>query len=135
VAFKPISLDATTSYVSFRDPAIDWDGMVLAEIEKKAKGKKKTATDQLKIAVKSELLISIATKAAKHPGDAEKAMQLKDGLQPTRFVLGAIEPGEMNRIQDECGASYDNPAKFRVQRVALARVYGVSAADRKYAKR
>lgn len=92
MAFKPITKDSVTSYVSLSDPAIDWEAMAGGDDAKRA-----------------ENIQALADAAAKHPADAEKLMKFRDGQQPTRFILGPIDPVEMNRIQDECGsAAADN---------------------------
>lgn len=45
---------------------------------------------------------------ARNPTCWKEYLTFKDGERPTEFVIGMVDPSELNRIEDECGLGTSN---------------------------
>jgi hypothetical protein len=106
--FKPLTLSAQTTYVSHKDPAIDWDKIVEQEVA----ASPDLQSAELSAAEREEraggkFVTRFLAAAIKNPADAVAMLRFRDGEQPTKFMIGVIPPDELTRISDECKLGSD----------------------------
>lgn len=89
MALKPTTLDATTTCVSMQDPAFDL-----------AASKRMERED----APQSQWPLAYQTGRLVQPGCWRDELTVRDGQEPTVFVIGVVPPAELARIEDECHA-------------------------------
>ena len=102
MGFRPVRLSDSTSYVSLRDPALDWETIVDEAIEADTALKDSTAVSEL---VKRKQVIDgiigkTVAESFRSPSVTLK-LKTKAGETATRFVIGVIPPDQMARINDE----------------------------------
>ena len=103
MSFKPLTMSAQVTYVSSADPAVDWDAIVAAELELHPDVRDSDKPWDAKRAVAEEKFLERYTVAClKDPAVSLSMLKIKQGEQPTKFVIGVIPPEEMSRIADEC---------------------------------
>ena len=87
MALKPTSLEATTTCVSLYDPAIDLDNSKRIPVP---------GEDRERLMYQTTRLIE--------PNRWRDELTVRDGQEPTEFVLGVVPPSDLARIEDECHA-------------------------------
>jgi hypothetical protein len=111
---KPVRMDVTVGVVWPEDPAIDQSHKIQHRGEERHS---------------AEVYRDAATGGS--PMAWRDCLRMVEGMQPTVFVIGAIPPGELTAIQDECGmhAVDDSGAPDRSRRryfVYLWRMFAAS---------
>ncbi len=102
---KPVTPGATVAYVSCYDPAVDWEAIIDATIEKnKDLGKVKDANDR-RARARTVFVAEYMAAAVRNPAAWREMLKFKNGESPTEFTLGALSSDDAVRMADECGAS------------------------------
>lgn len=104
MAFKPIRLTDSASYVSVRDPAIDWEATAdkLIAADEALSSSTSLSLEQKRAKVIALEVERLTKQAAARPAVTTE-LPIKSGERPPlKFVIGVIPPDQMNRISDEC---------------------------------
>ena len=93
MAIVPIARDASVSAISLQDTAIDWERSRPASAETLAIASSRgTAAPAL----------AYQAQRMRDPGSWRELIAVRDGHQPTEFIIGVIPPSVLTRIEDEC---------------------------------
>jgi len=102
MAFKPVSMADSCSFVSTYDPAVDRARICERTIEEHPEWRESHFSEaQLRELAWQTFTINFAAKVGRDPAESLRLLVFKDGETPTKFVLGALSSEDFNRIIDE----------------------------------
>lgn len=103
MALRPVSLSSCVTYVSARDPSIDWSQIEALELEKFPELLRGDVTPDVRAqATQAHFATRYAEETLKNPGCWRDLLKFKSGESPTIFTIGVIDPDEMCRLADDC---------------------------------
>lgn len=113
MAFKPISMADSVSFVSTYDPAIDKVRICEEIIDRHDDWKQsQMSSDQMYDLAWVEFQAEFAAKIGRDPENSLSLLKFKDGESPTKFVIGSVPSEDFNRIVDETSESRTHRGKL-----------------------
>ncbi len=102
MAFKPVSMSDSSTFVSTYDPAVDKARICDAELDKHPEWHESQMTQQQQrelawTAFQADFSVAVG----RDPAESERLLMFKDGETPTKFTVGAVSSEDFNRIVDE----------------------------------
>lgn len=109
MAFKPIALSSSATYISHADPAIDREAIIEELVATDPELQR--ISDPAKRADEAwgKFLGKFTEAVIKDPSSSRKLLKFKAGETATEFVLGVIPSDEQTRIADETAPDKDDP--------------------------